>query len=184
MYTGHLGVALASVRLRRGIPLWLLLVASQGPDWVQLVLDALGVAAPHEYSSHSIIAVGLGSALLGAGYGLAVKDWRGGAIVAGVYLTHPLLDLATDSKLWWAGGPLVGGCAYNHPVQDLLIEAAVGLAGWLVYRSTLGARRNSWQVWAILAALLGLQAALDAGQTVRLARLNSRWAGCVQILSS
>ena len=34
MYAGHLGFALGAYSFRRTIPLWLILIAAQLPDWL------------------------------------------------------------------------------------------------------------------------------------------------------
>ena len=38
MYTGHIGVGLAASRRATRVPIAFLLLASQGPDWIELVL--------------------------------------------------------------------------------------------------------------------------------------------------
>jgi hypothetical protein len=173
VFAGHLAVALAGVKARPRVPLWLLLLASQAPDVLQLLLGALGHGDANEARSHSIPVVLVGAIIL-AGYQVLsardARDWAGGALVMAVALSHPLLDLVTGVKALWPGAAPIGACLYDRPAVDLIIESAISIAGWLVYRTTLGARRTSNGVWLVLATLLASQLALDGAQEVRLLR--------------
>lgn len=169
MYIGHVAVALAAVHVRREAPLWILIVASQWPDWVQLFLEALGAWNAQLYS-HSIPAVLAGSLLFALVFLRWSGDVRGAMLVAAMYLTHPVLDLVTGLKPLWPGGPLIGANWYDQPVKDFVLEVALLLLGWLTYRATIGARRRERLVWVLLVALAGCQALLDAGQQLRLMR--------------
>lgn len=163
MYAGHLGVALAASRARPAVPLIVLMLASQGPDW----LDAIGMTLGAGYDqterwSHTIPLVLLGAALFGV---LAWIRWggaRSAAVVALTYLAHLPADLLTGQKLLLPNGPRVGLDLYNHPAVDLALECAVVLLGWALYRQTLPARRRAGALaWSIPAALVLLQLGAD-----------------------
>ena len=82
MYIGHVGVALAAKRVRPGIGLLALLVATYAPDWVDAGLCVAGAYNPDGVFSHSIPVVA-GLALLGFTlYGIRSRDWTAAAVVA------------------------------------------------------------------------------------------------------
>ena len=170
MYVGHLAVALAATRVRREAPLWILLLASQWPDWIQLALGALGAYNAQLYS-HSLPAVTAGALLFTLLYLRTTGDGRSAWLIAGVYLSHPLLDLVTGGKVWWPGGPMVGACLYERPAVDFIVEGAIAGVGWLIYRSTkVHDHRHRRPLQGILVILLASQAALDLAAQIRLLR--------------
>ena len=170
MYTGHLAVALAARRRSTHVPIALLLIAAQGPDWIELFLTRFLSVADGQLYSHSLLPIALGAATAAVGYALWSRDWSGAALVVGVYLTHPILDLVTGAKPLWAGGPAMGACLYNRPPLDFIVESVVVLAGWWIYRGGLGSRRSQRPVWFMLLCLLVCQAGLDAWQVRRIYR--------------
>jgi hypothetical protein len=178
MYTGHLAVALAARRGPTRVPIVLLLLAAQGPDWIELVLTRFLTVADGQFYSHSLFPIAVGAAALSAGYALWSRDWSGAALLAGVYLTHPILDLVTSAKPLWAGGPALGACLYNRPPLDFVVECVVLLVGWWVYRGGLGSRRSSRAVWFMLVCLFACQAALDTWQVLRIYRAPAVGRGC------
>jgi LexA-binding, inner membrane-associated putative hydrolase len=170
VYSGHLAVALAATRARPRVPLWLLLIASQAPDWLELLLKAAGRENSNEVWSHSIPVVTVGAILFASYYLVTARNWSGALVLVGVALSHSVLDLVTGAKALWPGQGAVGACLYDRPIVDFAIEVALSLAGWAIYRSTLGRRRSSSVAWAILITLIGSQTLLDAAQQVRLMR--------------
>lgn len=159
MYAGHLGIALGGKGLRRDAPLWLLVLATQGPDWMQAVACFTGTSA-HAMWSHSLPAVlVLAAALAAAGYGVT----RNGAVAglaAAVAVSHALVDYVTGIKPTWPGGPVVGLGLYAHPSWDFLLETAMIVAGWWIYRRSLEPEsRSSPLARALLVALIVAQAA-------------------------
>jgi hypothetical protein len=162
MYIGHVGVALAAKRLRPGIGLLVLLVATYAPDWVDSGLCLAGVYNPSGVLSHSIPVVAL-LALLGfALYGLRTRDWTGAAIVAALIGSHMLLDWITGWKPTWPGGTMIGLRLYDRPILDFIVEGAMIVAGAVLYGQTLPPRRRPWiDVAAMLGALLALQLGID-----------------------
>lgn len=158
MYAGHLGIALAGKGVRRDAPLWLLVLGTQGCDWVQMFAC---VAAPPGTSamwSHSIPAAAALAAVLSLSAYLLTRD-RGVALLTGaITLSHLLADYVTGAKPTWPGGPTIGLNLYDRPFADLVIEAGVVTAGWLVYRRSLPLESRTRRLtWLLLAALLGIQ---------------------------
>ena len=168
MYVGHLSVALAAARMsKRPVPLWCLVLASQGPDWISVGVGALGISDPWEYWSHSLPAVALGVLGIGVVAWLRTGDARITALLGGAYLTHPLFDLLTGLKPTWPGGALVGACLYDWPVGDFLVEIAFVVAGLLIYRRTLRGRAAVTVPVLMLMALVVCQAGADGVQSYR-----------------
>src|SRR5881409_2343782 len=98
MYIGHVGAALAAKRVRAGVGLLALLIATYAPDWVDTGMCIAGAFNTSEMFSHSIPAV-LVLALLGFGiYGAVTRDWTGALVVAAVVLSHMFLDWITGYK--------------------------------------------------------------------------------------
>jgi hypothetical protein len=172
VYVGHIGIALA-LRAERGAPpLWLLVVAAQGPDWEEALLDAAGyrwfdpARSPHAFTWLGVSALGIAlvAALLArrmrrGGFGAA----RAAALGALAYLSHWIADCATGIKPTWPGGPMVGLELYRSPGADLALETALVGAGWWLWRRTIPAHGTSRAglAWALLAVLLALQLAAD-----------------------
>ena len=88
----------------------MLVFAAQAPDWLELLLGAVGRDGWHESRSHSLPVVFVGAvgfALLSV---IATGDWVGALLLFGVMLSHPVLDLVTGAKVWWPGHSAVGAC--------------------------------------------------------------------------
>ena len=83
--------------------------------------------------------------------------------MAGVIVSHMLLDWITGYKATWPGGPMIGLRLYGHPIADFVVEGLVIVAGALLYGRTLPPRRRPWiDVALMLVALLVLQLGIDA----------------------
>jgi membrane-bound metal-dependent hydrolase YbcI (DUF457 family) len=162
MYIGHVGAALVAKRVRTSIGLFALLVATYAPDWVDTALCLTGDYDPDRMISHTIPAVVL-LALVGfALYGLKTRDWTGALVLAGVILSHMLLDWITGYKPLWAGGPMIGLSLYDRPLVDFFAEGVVIVTGAVLYGQTLPPRRRPWiDVSVMVAALLALQLGID-----------------------
>jgi hypothetical protein len=172
MYTGHIAVALGVDRYRRRVPLVVLLLVAQAPDWVEQLFTALGYGNHAQLWSHSILAVVAGIAITASLYVALTRDTGGASLLAFVYLTHPVLDLVTGHKPLWPGGPPLGACLYNHPAADWVVESLVLLVGWFVYRAHPAAQRRNRLALA-LALLFGLiicQTAVDSWQALKIYR--------------
>jgi membrane-bound metal-dependent hydrolase YbcI (DUF457 family) len=112
--------------------------------------------------SHSIPAVfvlALAGFIL---YALKTRDYSAALIVAGLILSHMVLDWITGYKPTWPGGPMIGLRLYGHPVADFIVEGLVIVAGAVLYGRTLPPRRRPWiDVGIMLGALLVLQLGID-----------------------
>jgi hypothetical protein len=163
VYAGHVGVAIGAHGLRRTIPLWFLVVASQLPDWADAAacLAGLRTTVPGMLT-HSIPAVAvLGVAFAIAWYAVS-RDVFGMLVVLAVVLTHVLGDYFTGIKPTWPGGPLIGLQLYRQPVLDFALEASVVLIGWLFYRKSFPPeKRSSRDVILMLVVLVLIQLAAD-----------------------
>ena len=165
MYIGHVGAALAAKRLRASIGLFALLVATYVPDWVDGGLCLAGVHNPEGMLSHSIPAVILFAVAGFTVYALSTRDFTAALIVAGVVVSHVLLDWITGYKPTWPGGPMIGLQLYGHPVADFVVEGLVIVVGAVLYGRTLPPRRRPWiDVTIMLGALLVLQLGIDIAQ--------------------
>lgn len=161
MYLGHVGIALAAKGVRRDLALLVLLVATYAPDWVDAGLCVMGAYDRNGMFSHSFPAVALLGVIAVAAYHLHTRDLVGSLIVAGVVLSHTLLDLITGYKPTWPGGPMIGFGLYRHPVADLVVESVVIVIGVVLYRRTLPPRSRPWiDVAIMLVALLAMQTAI------------------------
>lgn len=160
MYAGHVGFALGAYSFRRTLPLWLIIVAAQVPDWLDAGYCIAGVErGPYGLFTHGVIAVAAAAVVFAAITYAMSRDRLGAVIVAGVVISHYVLDYFTGHKPTWAGGPIVGLNLYARPVADVMIESITVLAGWLLYRHSLPrAVRDDGMVYAILFSLIALQA--------------------------
>ncbi|MDP9202841.1 MAG: metal-dependent hydrolase [Gemmatimonadota bacterium] len=165
MYIGHVGAALAAKRVRTSIGLLALLLATYAPDWVDTGLCLAGAHNPQGMLSHSIPAVLLFALVGFAIYALETRDRTGAIVVAGVILSHMLLDWITGYKPTWPGGPMIGLRLYGHPVADFIAEGLVIVVGVALYGRTLPSRGRPWiDVSVMLGALLALQLGIDIAQ--------------------
>lgn len=158
MYIGHIGLALAGKGMRRNAPTWLLVVATQGCDWVQAVACVTAPAGASAMWSHSVLAVAVLAAALGLAAYRLTGDRAAAALAAVLTLSHVLADYVTGVKPTWPGGPLIGLDLYSLPLGDLLVEGAVLVLGWQVYRRSLPPdARSARLTWVLLLVLGGCQ---------------------------
>jgi len=159
MYGGHVGIALAGKGYRSSIPLWVLVIATQLPDWTDAAVCAAGVSSPPtEMLSHSMPAIAVLAAVMAALYYLMQRDAVSSTIVALIVVSHMLADFLTGLKPTWPGGPHIGLQFYQRPAIDFAIEAVIIVIGWVIYRRSLpGNRRSSPPAILLLASLLLLQ---------------------------
>jgi hypothetical protein len=159
VYAGHLGFALGAYSFRRTIPLWLLLIAAQIPDWLDagmcLADVSRGPYGLHTHGIYVVTAVALVAALL---YAAIMRDGIGACIVAATIASHYGLDYLTGIKPTWPGGPIIGLNLYDRPAADALIEGVTITIGWIMYRRTLPPQaRNDGMAYAVLFSLLAFQ---------------------------
>jgi hypothetical protein len=161
MYGGHIGIALAGKGYRSTMPLWVLLIATQLPDWADATACSFGGASPpSEMLSHSLPAVAVLATVVALLYYAAARDVAGSALTGTIVVSHMIADYVTGLKPTWPGGPFIGLELYRHPAVDFGIEAAVILLGWMIYRRSLPVdRRDSSPVNVMLFCLLLLQLA-------------------------
>jgi len=160
MYIGHLGVALAGKGLRRDAPLWLLVLATQGCDWFEVVACVGVPPGTSALWSHSIPAVLFLAGVLGVAAYRLTRDRGVALLVAAVTVSHLVADFVTGLKPSWPGGPTIGLDLYSHPFGDFAVESVVLLAGWLIYRrSLLPEVRDAKLVWLLLVLLTTMQLA-------------------------
>lgn len=156
MYIGHVGIALGAKGLRRDAPVWLLVIATQAPDWVDACTCAAGIE-PTGMWSHSIAAV----LALATGAWLATwattRSMATSRVVAAIAVSHLLVDYLTGMKPTWPGGPVIGLGLYSHPVLEFALEVAVISVGWHLYRRSLPASASKSPARLLLVALLSVQ---------------------------
>lgn len=164
MYAGHLGASIAATRLRNVIPIWLLLVAAQLPDWVDAGLCVTGISrGPLGMLSHSLPSVVGAALVLGALYAVSARDVAGALVLALVVLSHIAADYLTGIKPTWPGGPVIGLQIYSMPLIDMVLEIGAIAVGWRVYRRGMpDAMKHSRATTHVLLALIGFQLAAGA----------------------
>ena len=107
MYIGHLGLALAAKRLRRDAPMWVLVFATQGCDWIQAVACTRNPDTSAMWS-HSLPAAAALAALVALLAFAVTRNGASAALAAGVAVSHVLVDYITGRKPTWPGGPIIG----------------------------------------------------------------------------
>lgn len=163
MYVGHVGFALGAKGLRSSLPLWVLIIASQLPDWADATVCLAGVAAsaPGLYS-HSFPAIAVLTVVGALVYLVTTRDVAGATLVGALVVSHALGDYVTGLKPTWVGGPMIGLQLYRHPALDFVVEAVVILLGWLIYRASFPReKQSSRDIWSMLGVLLAIQALAD-----------------------
>jgi hypothetical protein len=163
MLTGHIAVAMGAHGLRRTVPLWLLVLASQAPDWADAVVCSTGLRPPVVgMYSHSIPATALIAAIAGIVALGVTREAAAAALTAAVVLAHTAGDYLTGIKPTWPGGPLVGARLYTQPALDFLLEGMVLIVCFLLYRrSFTPERRYDRRVYTLPLVLILIQAAAD-----------------------
>jgi membrane-bound metal-dependent hydrolase YbcI (DUF457 family) len=159
VYAGHVGFGLGAYSFRKTLPLWLLLIAAQVPDWLDAGFCIADVGrGPAGLYTHGFIPVATAAVAISLFTYAFTRDATGALIVALVVASHWGLDYLTGIKPTWPGGPVVGMNLYSRPFVDAAIESATILAGWLLYRRALPeSARNSGWTYATLFALCALQ---------------------------
>jgi len=162
MYTGHVAIALGVRGVRRDLPLWVLVLAAQACDWVELLVHPLTPRTFTDVYSHAypfVLAPALAVAVL-------VWIWKrsvaAAVIVLLVYLSHPLADVVTGYKPLWSGGPDIGLRIIQYPAADFVVQTLVCLLGWAIYwRSLPQTRRRQRSAVLPLLLLVALQGISD-----------------------
>lgn len=158
MYMGHVGIALGARGARPTVPLWMLICAALLPDLANAFWNLTPLGDPGDLFSHSVPAVLVLSVIVCVLYGLARGDWRGGALLGALVLSHLLADYITSRERIWPGGPVIGAHLYIHHRWDLAVEGVTIIAGWVLYRkSVVTPARAAWALYSILGVLLAFQ---------------------------
>jgi hypothetical protein len=158
MYMGHLGIALGARSARPSVPLWSLICAALLPDLANAVWNLAPIGDRNDFLSHSIPAVLVMAIFVCLLNGIVRRDWRGGAILGALVISHLLADYITSREAAWPGGPVIGAHLYLHHRWDFVVEGAVIIAGWALYRKSLPAtKRVAGPLYTMLAILLGVQ---------------------------
>lgn len=163
MYGGHIALGISAKRWVPIVPLWLLVVASQLPDWVDVFVCTLrpGTINP-AMLSHSIPAIVVLAGVTAVAGKLFFGSWYVAKILALLVLSHLVGDYVTGIKPTWSGGPLVGLRLYSNPMLDFIFESMVIAWGWWMYRSTFRpVNRDSFALRGMLLGLVALQAAAN-----------------------
>jgi len=173
MFLGHYGAALAAKRAAPSASLGALVFGAQLLDlvWplfllagVERVRIAPGLMAAsaldfvHYPWSHSLLMAAVWAAVGGAGYLLARRYPRGAWLVAGLVLSHWLLDVPfhrPDLPLWPGSEALVGGGLWNSIAATLLLEFGLLALGVALYLRATTARDGigRWGLWGGVAVL-------------------------------
>jgi hypothetical protein len=163
MYVGHMGFALGAHGIRRVVPLWFLVIASQLPDWTDAGFCLAGVRpSVPGILSHSIPAIAALAVAAAIAYAAAARDMSGMLLVAAVVVSHAIGDYFTGIKPTWIGGPMIGLQLYKKPFVDFVVESIVVLGGWVIYRRSLPPDRRSIEpVFTLLGVLLVVQIGAD-----------------------
>lgn len=184
MIVGHAGIALL---LRRWtvsrVALPLLLLAGYLPDiWRALLVSAAHESVPQaNMLSHSIPAVALQAAILGAIWLISGGGIRGACVLVVAALSHWPADVITGCKPTWPGGPELGLRLYRQPLFDLIVELALvilavetsraplDLGAWFTY-----SRRRLVLGGLVLVQLVGV-GIMAATSTIRFHNRNWQW---------
>jgi DNA-directed RNA polymerase subunit RPC12/RpoP len=165
VYVGHAALALALKTREPRIPIAVLVLASFGPDWTEIVLGYAfggGYSAMWAYA-HFLPGVVAGAALAAGAYALFFRR-PGASYVALAWLLHWPADFLTGRKPVFDLENRVGLDLYHRPVVDFAIEGALVVACCLLYARAFApeARQRRW-VAVMAAALLAMQGVLDYG---------------------
>lgn len=161
-----MGFALAGGGVGPRPPLAVLFPAAFAPDLTRLMLRFGGVSPPMD----DVIGGSVMTTLLLAGAAsLAWTAWSrdpgGGAVVGGVVVSHAAGDFVQQSVPLWPGGPDAGLMLAGAPILDHGVQLVFIGAGWWLYRRGVRSSR-SWEVWAVLALVLGAHGASLLYRTV------------------
>lgn len=174
MFIGHFAVGFASKRAAPRTSLGTLMAAAQLVDLVWPAFVLLGVErvridpgntafTPLDFESypwtHSLLMVLVWAAAFGLGYRMRTGYGRGAWVVAGLVLSHWVLDWAThrpDLQLAPGVGARTGLGLWNSVPATVIVEGALFAAGLGVYLGATRARnwKGSIGLWAFVAFLV------------------------------
>lgn len=166
MFTGHTAFALAGKRLRRQVPLALLVAAAYASDILEIAARLLGAQNEERIRmySHSAVADLVIAVVLGGAYWARRRDdARGALLIVALVFTHWVGDFFTGAnKPTWPGGPWLGLDLYSHHAADAIVESVMLLAAaGLLALTPADALRRRRAMIALAIVLVPLQAAFD-----------------------
>lgn len=175
MFIGHFGLGFAAKSISPKVSLGTLLLASQFIDLLWPTLLLLGVErvqiAPgatqvtpllfeHYPISHSLLAVLLWGALVGAIYFWLKRERIGALVLGALVVSHWMLDLIVHQPdlplLPSAGSTVLGLNAWSSLLLTLMIELPIFALGVWLYVCTTKAMDGSgrWGLWGLVGFLL------------------------------
>ncbi len=117
--------------------------------------------------SHSLLMLIVWGLVLGFVYLRYTGDPRGSRVIAGLVVSHWVLDFIThraDMPLF-PGGPKFGLSLWNHPTANMLIEVLLFGAGVAIYEGTTKGKdkRGQYSFWLMVVLLLLIYAMSSGG---------------------
>lgn len=173
MFIGHFGVSFAAKKAAPRVSLSTLFMAGQFIDLLWPLFLLLGLEqvevdpgntafTPLNFISypltHSFAGVLVWALLFGGVYFAMRKDARSALLLAGLVLSHWLLDLLVhrpDLQLLPGLDVTVGFGMWNSVALTILVEGLIFAGGaWMYLRSTTAANgRGRWGLWGLLSIL-------------------------------
>ena len=173
MFIGHYALGLAAKRAEPRLPLAVLLAAPQMLDLLWPIFVLTGIerveVAPGDTAftplrfvsypwSHSLVMSIVWALAFGALVRAHGASLRGAALVAGLVVSHWVLDFVShrpDMPLWPGGGPLLGLGLWRSTPATLLVEVALYGVGIALYSRTTRAkdRTGTWAYAGLVAFL-------------------------------
>jgi len=173
MFIGHFALGFAAKRVAPRAALPLLLAAPQVLDILWPIFNLCGIERAHiqpgataasplvlEYMpySHGMVAAIGWSVLVGVAYAVIRRDVRTAIVLGLLVSSHWVLDWIShspDMPILYGDGPRYGLGLWNSIPATLGVEAAMFLAGVLIYTHTTRARDRIGRValWALVALL-------------------------------
>jgi len=179
MFIGHFAVGLGAKKFAPKVSLGTLFMAAQLSDLIWPLFLLLGIeqvridpgntaVTPLDFVNypftHSLIGALVLAAVFGHVYRMITKDLKSGLVLSAVVLSHWVLDFIThrpDLPLWFWGGTKAGLGLWNSVTATIVAEAALFLAGLILYlRSADPHRPRSSKIWfaALMVMLCGIYA--------------------------
>ena len=146
MYLGHVGLALGARTVDRSVPVLPFVVAAIAPD-------LLVARRFHHLALAPFVVAGVTAVTA-----VVWRSLRATAAVAALAISHYAADFLTAGVRMRGGDRAVGLRLYDSPLADLVVEAAVIVAGWLVWRRAADSPDGRRAALAVLAVMLVFQA--------------------------